>query len=87
MQFHHSDSMENETVIADGLPVTDPVRTAADYLRTRSLPTRLALLDDALRRELASLADVRHTLGQQKRWPGRPKALAALQLADPARES
>lgn len=87
VQFHHSDSMENEAETADGLLVTDRVRTVADYLRTRSLPTGLALLDDALRHELVSLADVRHTLGQQKRWPGRPKALAAVQLADPARES
>lgn len=87
VQFHHSDSMENETETLDGLLVTDRVRTVADYLRVRSLPTGLALLDDALRRKLVSLADVRLTLGQQKRWPGRPKALAALQLADPVRES
>ena len=64
VQFHHSDSMENETETVDGLLVTDRVRTVADYLRVRSLPTGLALLDDALRRKQVSLADVRLTLGQ-----------------------
>lgn len=87
VQFHHSDSMENETRTVNGLLVTDPVRTVADYLRVRGLPTGLALLDDALRRKIVSLPDLRHTLEKQKRWPGRPKALAALQLADPMRES
>lgn len=85
--LHHSDSLQDEVTVVDGVPVTSLARTVVDYLRQRSLPTGLALLDDVLRRELVDLEEIRAVLDQQVRWVGRPKALAALHLADPTRES
>lgn len=85
--LHHSDSMANAIEEVEGLSVTTLDRTIADFLRLRRLPHGLALLDDALRRGLTDVDRVRRVLDQQKRWRGRPRALGALSLADPVRES
>ena len=85
--LHHTDSTVIRRVDAGGLPATDRDRTVADCLRTRKLPHGVALLDDALRRQLTTVPRVRAVLDGQVRWKGRPRALAALDLADPRRES
>lgn len=87
LRIHRSESVVNDTEVVEGVRCTRVVRTVADVLRTRSLPHGLALLDDALRRGLVDLGEVRQLVDQQHRWRGRPKALAAIHLADPARES
>lgn len=85
--LHHTDSTQVSRVRVGGLATTDVDRTVADCLRTRKLPHGVALLDDALRRGLTTLARVRTVLDGQVRWRGRPRALAALHLAGPRRES
>lgn len=84
---HHSDSIENTTEVVGGLRVTPFARTTADVLRTRSLPTGVALLDEVARSRPEKLPDIRAELDEQVRWPGRPKALGALQVVDPRRET
>lgn len=87
LTIHRSESVTNETEMIDGVRATTLVRTVVDVLRTRTLPHGLALLDDALRRGVVDLDELRVLIDQQKRWGGRPKALAAIHLADPARET
>lgn len=87
VQLHHADSVANETVIVDDLPVTTVPRTIADVLRTSRPPHSVPVLDAAVRAEQTSLAAVKHCLDEQVRWRGRPRALAAVLLADPRRES
>lgn len=84
---HRSTTLLDDTEVVDGLRVTTLARTVADFLRMRTLPHGLALLDDALRRELIDIPQVRQVLDQQVRWKGRPRALGVLSLADPSRES
>jgi hypothetical protein len=85
--LHHADSTEAEVVTIAGLRVTTMDRTVADCLRTRRLPHGVALLDDALRRGLTTRERVLTVLRAQRRWRGRPRALAAIRLADMRRES
>lgn len=84
---HHSRTLELGSVDIDGLPVTTLDRTVADFIRMRSLPHGLALLDDALRRGLTDIESVTAVLDNQVRWRGRPRAKGVLALADPVRES
>lgn len=87
LRIHRSESVANDTEVVDGVRCTRLVRTVADVLRTRTLPHGLALLDDVLRRGLLELEELRRVVDQQRRWAGRPKALGAIHLADPARET
>ena len=87
LRIHRSESVRNETELVNGIRVTTLARTVADVLRTRTLPHGLALIDDVLRRGLVPIEDVRKIVDGQRRWAGRPRALAALYLADPTRES
>ena len=83
----HSARTSTPATTVDGRLVTTLPRTVADFLRVRTLPHGLALLDDALRRGRIDLLSVRQELDAQRRWRGRPKALAVVKLADPRRES
>lgn len=85
--LHHSDSVRIPVTEVDGLRTTTPLRTIADTARTRRLAHGTALIDDALRREFVDRSSLLHQLDLQKRWPGRPKALAAVALSDPRRET
>lgn len=87
LRIHRSESVENHTELVGGVRATTVVRTAADILRTRTLPHGVAMLDDALRRGKLDLEDLRAMVNRQVRWGGRPRALAAIHLADPSRES
>lgn len=84
---HHDDSLGGQIVLIDGLAVTDLDRTIADLLRTRTFPAAVAALDDALRRGLTTVDRIQKVLDGQVRWRGRPRALGALTIADPARET
>lgn len=86
-RFHHADSMLNEATLVDGIRVTSLARTIADTLRFSRVPNGVALLDQAIRQGRTDLGAVQSVLDQQRRWLGRPRALAALELADPRRES
>lgn len=87
MEIHHADSTPTDTVMVGGIRSTGVARTIADCLRSRRLPHGLALLDQALRENRVTLAEVTHELAQQRHWVGRPKAMSVLELADPRRES
>lgn len=85
--LHHSDSGEIPVVEIAGIRVTSLPRTIADTLRTRSLAHGTAMLDAALRAGAVTDKEVLAVLEGQRRWRGRPKALAAMMLRDPRRES
>ena len=87
LRIHRSETVVNDTELVDEMRSTVLVRTIADVLRTRTLPHGVAMLDDALRRGLVSLDEVQELVDAQVRWGGRPKARAALHLADATRES
>lgn len=87
LTLHKSASDLADVHHVDGRLVTTLSRTVADFLRMRTLPHGVALLDDALRRQLIDIVGVRRELDRQVRWRGRPRALGVLALADPARES
>lgn len=84
---HHSDSSDIPVVVVDGLRVTSEARTVADTLRTRRLPHGTALVDEVLREGRMEEHELLRTLAGQKRWRGRPRALVAVELSDPRRES
>lgn len=86
-QLHHADSVITDTILIGGIRVTALTRTVADVLRTSRLPNGVALLDGALRDGRVTSAQVRAALDEQVRWIGRPRALQALHLADPRRET
>ncbi|ANS77584.1 hypothetical protein SGUI_0188 [Serinicoccus hydrothermalis] len=83
----HSAKIETPVEEIDGRLTTTRPRTVADFLRVRTVPHGLALLDAALREGQVTMDEVRRALDTQRRWRGRPRALAVLRLADPLRES
>lgn len=85
--IHHADSTATETVVVDEIRTTPVARTIADCLRSRKLPHGVALLDQSIRTGRTTIEAVEHELGRQRRWKGRPRALDALAIADPRRES
>lgn len=87
LELHHADSVTNDVVILNGLRTTTLPRTIADVLRTSRLPHGVALLDAAVREGVVTAHEVRLELNRQVRWRGRPRALMALDLHDPRRES
>ena len=87
LQLHHADSVRNETAEVDGLRVTTVARTVADVLRSAQPASGVAMLDQAVRAGQVTEAQVRLVLDTQHRWRGRPRALEALALLDPRRES
>lgn len=85
--LHHSDSIINDVELVNGMPALTAPRTVADCLRVMPAPAGVAVADAALRSGSVSLADVEAVLESQHRWRGRPRALAALRLIDPRRET
>lgn len=85
--LHHCDDNAVPVTEIGGMPVTTLARTVADTLRTRRLGHGTALLDSVRRLELVTLDDVLTVLNAQRHWVGRPRALAAVTLSDPRRES
>ncbi|GAA5158977.1 type IV toxin-antitoxin system AbiEi family antitoxin domain-containing protein [Ornithinimicrobium tianjinense] len=87
LRVHHSDSSDIPVTTIDGLRVTAELRTVVDTLRTRRLPHATALVDEVLRTGRLSTAELETALDAQKRWSGRPRALVAIELSDPRRET
>mgnify|MGYP000869690940 CR=1 FL=1 len=87
VELHHADSVANVATSIDGIRTTTLARTVADVLRTSRPPQSVALLDAAVRDELVTAPEVEAVLGTQVRWRGRPRALDALAMHDPRRES
>lgn len=86
-QLHHADSIENESVVVDGLHVTTVARTVADVLRTSTPRHSVPVFDAAVRLGLTTADEVNLTLASQKRWLGMPRAKGAFELHDQRRES
>lgn len=84
---HHADSTDTPYTVVDGIRVTVDPRTVADIARTRTLPHGVATIDDVLRSGRVSEHEILDVLDQQRRWVGRPRALVAMELKDPRRES
>ncbi|MGI8900747.1 MAG: type IV toxin-antitoxin system AbiEi family antitoxin domain-containing protein [Nocardioides sp.] len=84
--LHHSDSVINDLELIGGMPALTASRTVADCLRTMKLPAGVAVADAALRLD-ATRREVEEVLTSQHRWVGRPRAVTALALVDPRRES
>ena len=73
-----------EAVLAQGLLVTDVARTVVDLARTGSLARGLAAADHALRHGLCTRAQLVEAASVvPARVRGRPRALLAVELADP----
>lgn len=84
---HHADSTHTPYTLVDGIRATTEARSVVDIARTRSLPHGVAAIDDALRSERLIDAELLAELDKQRRWRGRPRALVAMELRDPRRES
>ncbi len=85
--LHHSDSITNNVVQVQGLPVLDAARTVADCLRSMRAPSAVAIADAALREGSTTRQHVEEILAAQRHWRGRPGAIRALPFVDPRRES
>lgn len=85
--LHHCDDNDVPTTEVAGMEVTTLARTVADTMRTRRLAHGTALLDSVRRQELVTLDDVVTVLDGQRRWRGRPRAMAGVTLSDPRRET
>lgn len=85
--LHHCDDNAVPVSEVDGMAVTALPRTIADTMRTRRLAHGTALLDGALRQDLLTLDEVVDVLDGQRRWRGRPTAMAGVTLSDPRRET
>jgi hypothetical protein len=85
--LHHADSVSTPNRVVHGIRVTTLERTLVDLLRTRRLPHGVAALDAALRAGATGRPAVQRLLDRQLRWRGRPRALGALAISDPRRET
>lgn len=85
--LHHCDDNDVPVTAVAGTQVTTLARTVADTMRTRRLPHGTALLDAVRRQGLLTLDEVLEVLDGQRRWRGRPKAMAGVTLSDPRRET
>ncbi len=85
--LHHSDSVINDVELFDDMPTLTAPRTVADCLRAMRPPVGVAVADAAVRDNSTTRAEVEGLLDLQQRWVGRPRALAAIPLIDPRRET
>lgn len=85
--LHHSDSLINEAELVGSLLTMAPDRTVADCLRTMYPAKAVAVADAAIRAGGTILTDVEHVVHSQRGWRGRPRAIRAIPLIDPARDT
>jgi len=85
--IHHCDSTLTSLTTRQGVVLTSVDRTLADCLRQFPPRVSVPLCDAALHRALTSIGDLESELSTQRRWVGRPRAVAALRLIDGRRES
>lgn len=69
------------------VPVTNPMRTAADLARTLPFMEAVTVVDSALNRELAAKSEILGIIEKCARWPGARQARRVLEFADPGAES
>lgn len=66
---------------------TTPARTVIDLSRRLPVLDAVVVIDSAIRRRRASVAELERVLAYCRGWPGSADASAALALADPVAES
>lgn len=82
--WHHEATLDSkDTVIASGLMVTSPLRTALDIARGVDFEHGVVALDSALRMSGSSLEQLRELHFARLEWPGSLAAGRALAFADP----
>lgn len=80
IRLHRAALDTDEVTIAEGLPVTTPARTVADFLRDGRDPSHVAeIAGDVLRRGLASRQDMATALEPLARRNGQPTGAALLE--------
>jgi hypothetical protein len=76
-----------DVVMADGLCVTHPVRTAFELLRSSPLVEAVASVDAMLTAGLTTVDELADYVRQRPRWRGVPHARRVLELVVPGAES
>jgi len=84
---HHRTGSVPPTVMVDGVRCTSPARTVVDIARTLSFASALMAMDDALRRGLATVAEIQEAIEQLGRARGVNRAALVLSHADALSES
>jgi hypothetical protein len=87
LRIHVARLADHEVVEVDGLPVTDPVRTALDLARSLPLEPAVVLLDAALHRGLVQQPLLAGRAEEMTGTRGSRAAARALDLADARSES
>lgn len=85
--WHHCGVLlDTDVTVANGLAVTDPIRTALDVARTNPTPGALVVADGVLRAG-STRASLLETLERQRDWPGSRAASRVVALANGRAES
>jgi hypothetical protein len=87
LRAHVARLADHEVTEVDGLPVTDPVRTALDLARSLPLEPAVVLLDAALHRDLVQQPLLADRAQEMPGTRGGRSAVRALGLADGRSES
>src|SRR3712207_1301392 len=87
LRAHVARLADHEVVEVDGLPVTDPVRTALDLARSLPLEPAVVVLDAALHRDLVTQPLLADRAQEMPGTRGSRSAVRALGLADGRSES
>lgn len=87
VHVHPAPLLDQERTSVRGIPVTTMARTLADLGRSEELRWAVAGLDDALRRDLTSPADLAVAVERARGLPGIHGLRAAIALADARCES
>jgi hypothetical protein len=87
LRSHVARLAEQEVTTVDGLPVTDPVRTAIDLARSLPLEPAVAVLDAALRLELVDAPELQSRVREVAGTRGSRAAARAVTFADGRSES
>lgn len=79
-----SELAPNDVVVADGVPVTSPLRTAFDLARLAPTVTEAVVRLDVMARDLGvDPGDVHDYARERRRWRGVPRVRAACRHVDP----
>lgn len=84
---HRSVLAANEISEIDGLRVTSPARTAYDLARSADPRLAVALIDEAIRRRLATAEDLQRCLDVNRGKPGSSRAARVFDFSDGLSES
>jgi hypothetical protein len=87
IRLHVADIPAEHRTVTARLPVTTPARTVVDLARTLSFRAGVVTADSALRRKLATKAELTAVLAGCNGWQGARRAAAVIQFADARAES